>query len=202
MSGWTGIEPKMRESSIIGNWGLNIPNLLTLLRIILVPVFVIFLIQGAFFRALLVFIVAGLSDALDGFLARILHQQTILGAYLDPIADKALLASSFITLSILHIIPSWVSVIVISRDFVILLGISVLSIMSIDIKIRPTFVSKITTALQLSTVLLALSGRCWPGALHELWFLILYWSTVLFTVISGLNYMAKGVSLINSTTTP
>ena len=135
---------------------MNIPNLLTLLRIILVPVIVILLIQGLFLKALIVFVVAALSDALDGFLARILHQQTALGAYLDPIADKALLASSFVTLSVLHIIPGWLTVIVISRDFIILLGISVLSIMSISVKIRPTFVSKITTALQLITVLMAL----------------------------------------------
>ena len=112
---------------------MNIPNLITLLRIILVPVIVILLIQGSFFKALIVFIVAGLSDALDGFLARVLKQQTVLGAYLDPIADKALLVSSFVTLSVLHIIPSWLVVIVISRDFIILLGISVLSIME-----RPT----------------------------------------------------------------
>jgi hypothetical protein len=96
---------------------MNIPNLITLLRIILVPIIVILLIQGFFLKALIVFVVAGLSDALDGFLARVLHQQTVLGAYLDPIADKALLASSFVTLSILHIIPSWLAVIVISRDF-------------------------------------------------------------------------------------
>ena len=112
---------------------MNVPNLLTLLRIILSPVIVILLIQGAFFKALIVFIVAGITDALDGFLARVLHQQTVLGAYLDPIADKALLASSFITLSVLHIIPGWLTVIVISRDFIILLGISVLSIMSIPV---------------------------------------------------------------------
>ena len=86
---------------------MNIPNLLTLLRIILSPVIVILLIQGSFFKALIVFIVAGITDALDGFLARVLHQQTVLGAYLDPIADKALLASSFVTLSVLHIIPGW-----------------------------------------------------------------------------------------------
>jgi cardiolipin synthase len=172
---------------------MNIPNILTLLRIILVPVIVIFLIQGAFLKALLVLIVAGLSDALDGFLARILHQQTVLGAYLDPIADKALL-------SVLHIIPSWLAVIVISRDIIILLGIFVLSIMSISVKIRPTFVSKITTALQLSAVLLALTDRCLPGGLHELWLMILYGSTALFTIISGLNYMARGVALINHDT--
>ena len=105
---------------------------------------------------------AALSDVLDGFLARILHQQTALGAYLDPIADKALLASSFVTLSVLHDIPGWLTVIVISRDVIILLGISVLSIMSISVKIRPTFVSKITTALQLGTVLMVLSDRCYP----------------------------------------
>jgi cardiolipin synthase (CMP-forming) len=179
---------------------MNIPNLITLLRIILVPVIVILLIQGFFFKALIVFIVAGLSDALDGFLARVLKQQTVLGAYLDPIADKALLASSFITLSVLHIIPSWLAVIVISRDFIILLGISVLSIMSISVEIRPAFVSKVTTGLQLITVLLALSFRCLPGAIDGIWSLALYWVTAFFTIISGLHYMARGMELINHDT--
>jgi cardiolipin synthase (CMP-forming) len=176
---------------------MNIPNLLTLLRIVLVPVIVIFLIQGAFFKALVAFVVAGLSDALDGFLARFLHQQTTLGAYLDPIADKALLASCFVTLSVLKIIPGWLTVIVISRDFIILLGISVLSLMSIDVQIRPAFVSKITTALQLITILLALASRALPGVFPGDWLLVLYWITALFTVISGFNYMARGVGLMN-----
>jgi cardiolipin synthase len=176
---------------------MNIPNLLTLLRIILSPVIVILLIQGSFFKALIAFIVAGITDALDGFLARVLHQQTVLGAYLDPIADKALLASSFITLSILHIIPGWLTVIVISRDFIILLGISVLSIMSIPVKIRPLFVSRVTTTLQLITVLSALSTRCIPGNVYELWLSAIYWVTALFTIISGVSYMARGVALIN-----
>ena len=179
---------------------MNIPNLITLLRIILVPVIVILLIQGSFLKALIVFIVAGLSDALDGFLARVLKQQTVLGAYLDPIADKALLASSFVTLSVLHIIPSWLAVIVISRDFIILLGISVLSIMSISVEIRPTFISKVTTALQLITVLLALSVRCLPWAINGIWLLALYWVTAFFTIVSGLNYMARGMELINHDT--
>jgi cardiolipin synthase len=179
---------------------MNIPNLITLLRIILVPVIVILLIQGSFFKALIVFIVAGLSDALDGFLARVLKQQTVLGAYLDPIADKALLASSFVTLSVLHIIPSWLTVIVISRDFIILLGISVLSIMSISVEIRPAFVSKVTTGLQLITVLLALSARCLPCGFNEIWSLALYWVTAFFTILSGLNYMLRGMELMNHDT--
>ena len=179
---------------------MNIPNFITLLRIILVPVIVILLIQGSFYKALIVFIVAGLSDALDGFLARILNQQTMLGAFLDPIADKALLVSSFVTLSILHVIPSWLAVIVISRDFIILLGISVLSIMSITVEIRPAFVSKVTTALQLITILMALSVRCLAYDFNGIWLLTLYWVTALFTILSGLNYMLRGMELINNDT--
>ncbi|MCX5822780.1 MAG: CDP-diacylglycerol--glycerol-3-phosphate 3-phosphatidyltransferase [Deltaproteobacteria bacterium] len=179
---------------------MNIPNFITLLRIILVPVLVILLIQGFFLKALIVFIVAGLSDALDGFLARVLNQQTALGAYLDPIADKALLASTFVTLSVLHVIPGWLTVIVISRDFIILLGISVLSIMSFPVEIRPLFISKITTALQLTTVLLALFDRCLPEGVHPMWLHALYWVTALFTIVSGLYYMSRGLKLINQDT--
>ena len=176
---------------------MNIPNLLTLLRIILVPVIVILLIQGLFLKALIVFVVAALSDVLDGFLARILRQKTALGAYLDPIADKALLASSFVTLSILHIIPGWLAVIVISRDVIILLGIAVLSMMSIPVNIRPTFVSKITTALQLSTVLIVLYDLSMPDSFHDLWQTALFWLTALLTIISGLDYMMRGQKLMN-----
>jgi cardiolipin synthase len=176
---------------------MNIPNLISLLRIILVPIVVILLIHGLFFKAMAVFIVAALSDALDGFLARFMHQQTELGAYLDPIADKALLASSFITLSVLHVIPGWLTVIVISRDFVILLGISVLSMMSISVEIRPSFVSKVTTFLQLITVLVALSFRCTSYGLSEIWPFVLDWVTAFFTIVSGLHYMARGMALIN-----
>jgi len=176
---------------------MNIPNLLTLLRIILVPVIVILLIQGLFLKALIVFVVAALSDVLDGFLARILRQKTALGAYLDPIADKALLASSFVTLSILHVIPGWLAVIVISRDVIILLGIAVLSMMSISVNIRPTFVSKITTALQLSTVLIVLYDLSMPDSFHDLWQTALFWLTALLTIISGLDYMMRGQKLMN-----
>jgi len=179
---------------------MNIPNLITLLRIMLVPVIVILLIQGSFFHALIVFIVASLSDALDGFLARVLKQQTVLGAYLDPIADKALLASSFVTLSVLHVIPSWLAVIVISRDFIILLGILVLSIMSINVEIRPAFVSKITTAMQLITVLLVLSIPCFRIGISEIWIQAAYWITALLTILSGLNYIMRGMELINHDT--
>ncbi|MCX7634675.1 MAG: CDP-alcohol phosphatidyltransferase family protein, partial [Syntrophales bacterium] len=124
---------------------MNVPNALTVLRILLVPVIVILLMQGSFFKALVLLTISGITDGLDGFLARFLNQQTVLGAYLDPIADKALLMSCFITLAIKHVIPGWLSVIVISRDCIILIGISVLVIMSVPLEIKPSFVSKVTT---------------------------------------------------------
>jgi cardiolipin synthase (CMP-forming) len=180
---------------------MNIPNALTVLRIIFVPVIVILLMQGEFFKALIIFALSGISDGLDGFLARILNQQTELGAYLDPIADKALIISCFVILSIKHIIPGWLSVIVVSRDCIILLGVAVLAIMSVSFKIQPTMISKMTTVLQLLTVFLVL-------AFHSLSLQVdlqavlwgFYVVTAILTIASGLNYIFKGIRFINSTT--
>jgi cardiolipin synthase (CMP-forming) len=177
---------------------MNIPNLITLLRIVLVPVVVILLIQDLFLEALAVFLVASVSDAVDGFLARFMKQQTVIGAYLDPIADKALLASTFVTLSVLHVIPAWLTVIVISRDFIILLGISVLFIMEFSVEIHPALVSKVTTVLQASTLFLALFTQCLPYQVNPKWLEVFYWTTAIFTVISGLHYMSRGLRIINN----
>lgn len=179
---------------------MNIPNFLTLLRIILVPVLVIFLINKAFINALILFSCLGLTDALDGFLARILNQQTVLGSYLDPIADKVLLTSCFLALAILKVIPGWLAVVVISRDVIILLGISILSIMKVAFEINPLFVSKITTTLQIAAVFFALFFRAFPFMpIDGAWLLLLYWLTALFTVLSGYLYVVRGVKLINAT---
>jgi cardiolipin synthase len=179
---------------------MNIPNFLTLLRILLVPVVVIFLMQGAFLKALIVLVISGLTDALDGFLARILNQQTVLGSYLDPIADKALLAGCFVTMSIKSIIPGWFTVIVISRDLIILIGIAILSIMSIPYEIRPSFIGKITTTLQLLMIFFSLVFRILPGSIDYMWLMVLLWITILFTVLSGLNYMFRGIKLNSKAT--
>ncbi|MBW2543885.1 MAG: CDP-diacylglycerol--glycerol-3-phosphate 3-phosphatidyltransferase [Deltaproteobacteria bacterium] len=177
---------------------MNIPNTLTLIRIILVPVFVILLMQGSFSYALLVFVIAGVTDGLDGFLARILKQQTVLGSYLDPLADKALIVTAFVALSILDIIPGWLTVIVISRDCIILLGVSVLSLMSVSFEIRPAYVSKATTVLQLLTVFLVLMSMIMPGYINHIMIVRLFWITAFFTVVSGLNYIFKGIKIINN----
>ena len=180
---------------------MNIPNFLSLLRIILVPLLVIFLINKAFLNALILFTALGVTDALDGFLARILKQQTVLGSYLDPIADKILITSCFLALAILKVIPGWLAVIVISRDVIILMGISVLSIMSVSFEIQPLFVSKVTTALQIAAVFFAMVFKTLPGSLmiDQVWLITLYWLTALFTIVSGFQYVVRGFRMINRT---
>jgi cardiolipin synthase len=173
---------------------MNLPNALTLTRVLLIPLFVIFLISKSFQNALIIFVIAGVTDALDGFLARIWHQRTELGAYMDPIADKLLLASGFVTLAILHIIPSWLTVIVISRDIIIVLGCWVLTLTDHTPTIRPRFTSKITTCLQTLTVIWALfSALHWKGAFL---FPFLVKLTAFFTILSGVQYIYIGNKLL------
>jgi cardiolipin synthase len=176
---------------------MNIPNFLSLLRIILVPIFIIFLIQEAYTNALLIFVLAGLTDVFDGILARVMNKQTKLGSFLDPMADKILLASSFVTLSILGLIPSWLTVIIISRDFIILFGIVILSMMSIIYEIKPAFVSKITTAMQIATIFFTLLYKTVTHDISYSWIIGLFWLTALFTVVSGLVYIIRGIKFIN-----
>ena len=178
--------------------GLNIPNLLTLLRIILVPVVVILLMQELFLDALIVCVIAGITDGLDGFLARKLNQMTPLGAYLDPLADKALLTTSFVTLAILGAIPGWLAVVVLSRDFIILFGVSIMFLMSIPFVVAPSFVSKITTCCQFALVCVVLVYLSFAGANEWRVLSFLCWLTATATIVSGLHYIYKGVCYINS----
>ena len=176
---------------------MSIPNFLSLVRIILVPITVIFLINGSFFTALAIFTLAGITDGLDGLLARVLNQKTILGTYLDPIADKALLTSCFVTLSVVGVIPGWLTVIVVSRDFIILFGITILFMISVPFEMRPAFVSKVTTALQLITVFLVLIFKTMLVADYHSYLLFIYWLTAGFTTISGFHYILRGIRAIN-----
>ncbi len=175
---------------------MNIPNILTLLRVILVPVIVILLIDESYFQSLVVLTISGLTDVLDGFLARRLNMQTILGAYMDPIADKALISSCYIALAITGIIPSWLAVIIISRDVIILLGILVLFLLSVPVEINPSRVSKITTVFQVVTVILVLFAQSFPASGISPLVIPFFWFTGALTVISGLSYMIRGVRLI------
>jgi len=175
---------------------ITVPNFLSILRILSIPVFIILLGYGHIEGALVVFIFAGITDALDGFIARCFRQKTTFGAYLDPIADKLLLTSSFVCCAMLHLIPGWLAVLVVSRDVIISMGILLLRLNGYPVEIRPSVVSKCTTFLQLLTVsarlLLALAQRDFAA------FGVVYAITGLFTVVSCIHYILVGVRVINS----
>lgn len=166
---------------------MTIPNLITACRIILAPIFIIYLLQDRFLAALVVFTLAGLSDAVDGLIARLFDQKTRLGSYLDPLADKILLVAAFVTLAVRGFIPPWLAVLCISRDILILLGTLILSLSGVDFRVRPSIVSKLTTFFQLLTVFLVLSQ--YPLHLSGQFIPYAFFVTGVLTISSGLHYM-------------
>jgi cardiolipin synthase len=174
---------------------MNVPNTLTILRILSIPVFVIFLLYDRFFIALLIFIGAGITDGLDGLIARVFHQRTTIGAYLDPIADKLMLTTGFIVLAILGIIPSWLTVIVIARDVIILLGILMLFLTSHKVEIKPIFMGKASTVMQLVTIAWSLVTPF--SMVMKSVFPAIIWVTAGLTALSGLMYIYIGTKYFN-----
>jgi cardiolipin synthase len=175
---------------------MNIPNFLSLVRILFIPLLVIFLIYEHYGLSLITLSLSAISDALDGFIARFFHQKTSIGAYLDPIADKLLLVTSYVTLSILNIIPNWLTIIVISRDVIISLGVLILLINSYPLEIKPSWISKLTTLFQFLTLFLGLFYNYYTLNIDNLQ--IMFALTALFTIASGLHYLYRGIKIINS----
>ncbi len=174
---------------------LNIPNLLTLLRMGMIPLFIIALLNGEAGKALFVFVVAGLTDALDGFLARVFEQASALGAYLDPIADKLLLTSAYIMLSIpnanpdLLPIPIWVTVLVLTRDFLILVIALVLSLALGVSQFPPTRISKVNTVAQVVAIVLVLLTGLYEQMVGPA--TICIYLVAGLTVLSGCDYIYR-----------
>ena len=172
---------------------LNLPNTLTMLRIAAVPVFLILLAYERFGGALCIFMAASITDALDGALARLYDSNTELGASIDPLADKMLMASSFIGLAWYGGVPAWLTILVLSRDVVILLGYLSIYFFAQPIEVKPTELGKVNTFLQIFTVgfaLLAMARTDMP----------LYWlntvtqyATGATTAVSGLHYIYVGL---------
>ncbi|SDB08310.1 CDP-diacylglycerol--glycerol-3-phosphate 3-phosphatidyltransferase [Desulfonatronum thiosulfatophilum] len=175
-----------------GNW--TIPNLITVARMILVPVFVMMFITEQFGIALALFLVAGLSDALDGYLARRLNQGSRLGAMLDPIADKLLLVTAYACLGIVGLIANWLAVLVIAREFVILGGIGLLQLNGVDVRnrVRPTVLGKLNTCGQVLLVVVVLSAYSLAMPLAGLvQFLVI--AVAVVSILSGMHYVFIGV---------
>lgn len=168
----------------------NIPNLITVARMLMTPVVVMMIISGRYLPAFLTFVLAGVSDGIDGFIARHFNLRTELGAYLDPLADKALLISIYVTLSIFGELPAWVAILVVSRDVMILVAIVVSWVMEKPVEIRPVWESKLNTATQISLAGFALGARAFgldPLPIQD-W---LQWIVGATTVVSLGVYVAQ-----------
>ncbi len=174
---------------------MNLPNKLTITRILLIPVFTILLINGYKFFAIVTFGLASITDALDGIIAKARDQRTRLGFFLDPIADKLLINTSFITLAIMKLIPNWVAIIVMSRDVIIVLGVMAIFMVDEKLIICPTFISKSTTTAQMVTILIALLNQWAPKLSLVLWFSV--WITAFLTIVSGLHYIFLAAGIFN-----
>jgi len=167
---------------------IYIPNLLTLARIGMVPWLVVLLQNQQFALSLAVFVVAGLTDALDGFIAKRFNAETYLGSLLDPLADKGLLVSSYIMLSVLGLIPFWLMVAVVFRDVIIVGGYLLMVLFFGSVKMQPLIVSKVNTFTQIAYIVLVLLSLATNSDFSTIQPYLSY--TVLTTsVISGLAYV-------------
>ncbi len=173
---------------------MNVPNTITIIRAILIPFFVDLMIYGYYRPAMYVFLVACVTDALDGLIARLTNTQTELGAFLDPVADKLLIVSSFITLAVLGLVPIWLVIIVVSRDIILTLGSLVIYFTGHSLRIKPSPTGKVTTVMQLLVVTLTLVFMAYGMTTQYLW--TAYWVTAALTIASGTQYVMQGMKIM------
>ena len=164
---------------------MGLANWLTVLRILLIPVFITLLVFGA----------AAITDLLDGWAARHWKDESKLGAFLDPMADKLLLMSSFVTLTWLKVLPFWIAAVVISRDLILVIGALAIHMAGGRITPRPTRAGKLATFFQVVTVFLGVVAPFydWPAGLRGV-----IWLAATFTIVSGLQYIVQGMRFLNA----
>lgn len=175
---------------------LNIPNTFTVARILIIPVFITSIIYKRYNYSLYLFIIAALTDLFDGLFARLTNQKTILGTFLDPIADKFLLVTSFIIFTVYGWIPKWLTIIIISRDIIILTGWLILYLTLGISKVEPSIIGKATIWVQsllIAYILIDINIPLTKG-FPEILFIL----TACVTIISGLDYIYKGLKLTHA----
>jgi cardiolipin synthase (CMP-forming) len=168
---------------------MTIPNLITIARLIIVPLVIVMILQGQWPAAFALFVIAGVSDAVDGFIARRFDMHSELGAYLDPVADKALLVSIYVVLAILGIIPAWLAILVVSRDVMIVSAVVLSWVMENPVEIRPFLVSKLNTAAQITFAAGLLAAKAFGVAL-EFWFEPAMLTVAALTLLSTGAYLS------------
>lgn len=172
----------------------TLPNLITLARLCAVPAAVWLILQHRLDLAFLVFVGAGISDAVDGWLARVRNARSALGALLDPVADKALLVSVYVTLAAVGVLPDWLAILVVFRDLLIVGGVLFLWVLGFPARIRPLLVSKANTAAQIGLAALALLlkgfGLAAPTLLETM-----IWLVAATTFASGAAYVVQAARM-------
>ena len=175
---------------------LNVPNFLTLCRVGSIPIFLSFLSRRQYTEALYVFVAAALTDALDGTVARWFDARTEIGAFLDPFADKLMLVSAFVVLTVEQDLPGWLLGVVVIRDVVVVGGYLMVAFFTSErMPVRPSYLGKLSTVLQLACVVATLlrMGVTWPNY----WYALLY-LTVGVTALSGVHYSYRGLVWLGS----
>jgi cardiolipin synthase len=167
----------------------TLPNLITVGRIILVPVVIWAITSGNMLLAFWVFVAAGISDAVDGFIAKRFNAQTEFGAYLDPLADKALLMSIYVTLAIEMLLPRWIVIAVVSRDIMIMGAVILSWVLNKPVEIHPLIVSKLNTAAQISLAALVLASSGFK-------FNAVQATNVLLIIAGGLTFVSAAAYLV------
>ena len=176
--------------------GLNLPNLITLSRLMSVPLMIWLIVSQRFGIAFCVFVAAGASDALDGYIAKRFDCRTRLGALLDPAADKALLSSVYVALGIAELLPNWLVILVVFRDMTIIGGFVLLQTIAAPRKFDPLYISKLNTLLQIALVGFVL-GRLGAGFGDGAFTTILVAMTAMTTVLSGLSYLVRWARILS-----
>jgi cardiolipin synthase (CMP-forming) len=170
----------------------SLPNLITLARLFLVPVVIAMIATQRWPEAFLVFVIAGISDAVDGWLAKTFKLTTELGAFLDPVADKALLVSIYVALAIVQVIPAPLAIIVVARDLMIIGAIVMSWLVGKPVEIRPLLISKLNTTVQISFAALVLAAKAFDFSLNG-WFEILLYLVAALTLASLAAYLWQWV---------
>lgn len=180
---------------------LNLPNLLTVARLVLTPFVILAIVEGRHSAALLLFGIAGFTDLLDGNIARAFKMTTQVGAYLDPIADKCLLSGVFLALSVAKIVPTWIVAIIFARDVLILAGVGMVLLLTKVRRFPPSVWGKSSTVAQILTAVVWMTRNALQvPALDSLAWLLL-WPCVGLTIYSGLDYTVRGIRIAQAALT-
>lgn len=174
----------------------NIPNTLTITRIVIIPVFITSIIYKRYDYALYLFIIAAFTDLFDGLFARLKNQKTALGTFLDPLADKFLLVTAFIVFSIYGWIPKWLTITVISRDIIVVTGWFLIYLVYNTSKVAPSILGKVTIWVQsllIAYILIDINLLFLPDMPP-----LFLWATAGITILSGLHYIYRGLKLTHA----